>query len=309
MGFRLRIAPFVKVRVSTRGVRVGAGPRIARVHVGNGRPGLSSGVGRVGVYAPVGASRRKRSRKLAATGNSAESRKASRQDGWVPQSTYLDELEEFPSGDRSLRAEAAERELLVSARALVTRTQLISPSMLQTKLGIGPVLARRLLESLEAEGVVGRRRRGKPRRVLLQPNELEVDSRGVRWCRRCSSSLEGTSSHRASEGGFWCDACWLRECLGPAVTPGELSAARRFARLSFDSRDAGRPECHGSVLLHVDGRAIACTQCGDIGTFWHAHRSIRRCSPTVVTASSFGGIAPVPRCPRCEDQGLRTWRT
>jgi hypothetical protein len=53
----LRIGP---VRISKRGVRVGIGPRIARVHVGAGRPGISSGVGPVSVYKGTGGRRRSR---------------------------------------------------------------------------------------------------------------------------------------------------------------------------------------------------------------------------------------------------------
>lgn len=43
MGFGFRVGvPGLSVRVSTRGVRASAGPRIARVHMGAGRTTLSS---------------------------------------------------------------------------------------------------------------------------------------------------------------------------------------------------------------------------------------------------------------------------
>jgi hypothetical protein len=51
---------FGPVKVSSRGVRVRVGPRIARVHVGSGRPGISTGIGPFGAYAPIGSRRRKR---------------------------------------------------------------------------------------------------------------------------------------------------------------------------------------------------------------------------------------------------------
>jgi hypothetical protein len=37
MGFSIKIAPGVRVRASSRGVRTSIGPRVARVHVGAGR--------------------------------------------------------------------------------------------------------------------------------------------------------------------------------------------------------------------------------------------------------------------------------
>jgi hypothetical protein len=60
MGFSVKLAPGVRVRASSRGVRVGVGPRIARVHVGtSGRAGFSSGVGPFSVYTSVGGHKRR----------------------------------------------------------------------------------------------------------------------------------------------------------------------------------------------------------------------------------------------------------
>jgi hypothetical protein len=61
MGFSVKLAPGVRVRVSSHGVRAGIGPRIARVHVGTGRTGLSSGLGPFSVYSSVGGQRRRNS--------------------------------------------------------------------------------------------------------------------------------------------------------------------------------------------------------------------------------------------------------
>jgi len=61
MGFSVKLAPGVRVRVSSHGVRAGVGPRIARVHVGTGRTGFSSGVGPFSVYGAVGGKRRRTS--------------------------------------------------------------------------------------------------------------------------------------------------------------------------------------------------------------------------------------------------------
>lgn len=57
MGFSIKLAPGIRVSASSRGVRTSLGPRVARVHLGNGRPGISTGVGPVGYYASLGSSR------------------------------------------------------------------------------------------------------------------------------------------------------------------------------------------------------------------------------------------------------------
>jgi hypothetical protein len=57
MGFSFKVAPGIRVRASSRGVRTSIGPRVARVHVGGGRTGFSTGVGPVSYYTSVGGSR------------------------------------------------------------------------------------------------------------------------------------------------------------------------------------------------------------------------------------------------------------
>lgn len=59
MGFSVRLAPGVRVRASSRGVRTSIGPRVARVHVGAGHTGMSTGLGPVGYYTSVGGTRRR----------------------------------------------------------------------------------------------------------------------------------------------------------------------------------------------------------------------------------------------------------
>lgn len=57
----VRLAPGVRVSISSRGVRAHVGPRAARLHVGSGRTGLSTGAGPVTYYTSVGGSARRRS--------------------------------------------------------------------------------------------------------------------------------------------------------------------------------------------------------------------------------------------------------
>lgn len=58
MGFSVKLAPGVRIRASSRGVRTSVGPRIARVHVGGGGTGFSTGAGPVSYYGSVGGGRR-----------------------------------------------------------------------------------------------------------------------------------------------------------------------------------------------------------------------------------------------------------
>jgi hypothetical protein len=60
MGFSVKLAPGVRIRASSRGLRTSVGPRAARVHFGAGRTGLSTGAGPVGFYTGVGGSSTRR---------------------------------------------------------------------------------------------------------------------------------------------------------------------------------------------------------------------------------------------------------
>jgi hypothetical protein len=62
MGFSVRIAPGVRVRASSRGVRASFGPRVARVHVGAGRTAFSTGAGPFTYHTSTGEARRQSSR-------------------------------------------------------------------------------------------------------------------------------------------------------------------------------------------------------------------------------------------------------
>ncbi|MFU8854342.1 DUF4236 domain-containing protein [Micromonospora sp. SL1-18] len=57
MGFSIKLAPGVRIRASSRGIRTSLGPRAARIHVGGGRTGFSTGVGPVGFYTSLGGPR------------------------------------------------------------------------------------------------------------------------------------------------------------------------------------------------------------------------------------------------------------
>src|SRR5438309_2076678 len=58
--FSFKIAPGVRIRASRRGLRASIGPRAARVHVGGGRTGVSTGAGPFTLYSSVGSRRRAR---------------------------------------------------------------------------------------------------------------------------------------------------------------------------------------------------------------------------------------------------------
>jgi len=50
VGIYIRRSRFLKVRITRRGVRWAIGPRAARLHVGAGGPGVSTGAGPVSAY-------------------------------------------------------------------------------------------------------------------------------------------------------------------------------------------------------------------------------------------------------------------
>lgn len=53
MGFYIRVAPGLRLRLTSRGVRASIGPRISRLHFGAGGPGISTGAGLISYYQPL----------------------------------------------------------------------------------------------------------------------------------------------------------------------------------------------------------------------------------------------------------------
>lgn len=106
MGFGIRIAPGVRISASKRGVRAGIGPRAARIHVGSGRTGISTGTGPFTAWEPLSGSSggRRRSRGGSSVGGARSSggrsatslaayERASRQAQKLEQVQHLEQLE------------------------------------------------------------------------------------------------------------------------------------------------------------------------------------------------------------------------
>lgn len=58
MLFSVRVAPGLRLTASRRGIRAAIGPRATRLHVGAGRPGVSTGAGLFTLYSSIGGSRK-----------------------------------------------------------------------------------------------------------------------------------------------------------------------------------------------------------------------------------------------------------
>lgn len=62
VGFSVKLAPGIRIRASSRGIGASVGPRAARLHVGSGRAGFSSGMGPVSMYTSLNGGSRRASR-------------------------------------------------------------------------------------------------------------------------------------------------------------------------------------------------------------------------------------------------------
>ena len=88
-----RIAPGIRISTSSRGLRAHVGPRFARVHVGGGRTGMSTGAGPFTAYQSLGTSSRplRRTRTTTTDGMTPAQAERARQVAGVAQA--WDELE------------------------------------------------------------------------------------------------------------------------------------------------------------------------------------------------------------------------
>lgn len=104
MGFSVKLAPGVRVRASSRGLRTSIGPREARLHVGAGRTGFSTGVGPVSYYTSIGGSSRSRSSTGASTRGLAAAAKAeqAKELGEAVLAILALHRAEFPPGQRPI---------------------------------------------------------------------------------------------------------------------------------------------------------------------------------------------------------------
>lgn len=119
-GLSIRLAPGIRVRASSRGLRTSVGPRVARVHVGAGRTTLSSGMGPVTLT--PGGSRRRTSGSSGSGSTRVTLAQAQREQRATDVTAATDEILSIEQALTSLHLE----QFPVSSRTVVTPTPVAS---------------------------------------------------------------------------------------------------------------------------------------------------------------------------------------
>lgn len=94
---------------------------------------------------------------------------------WMQYAEEQDELDLDAEGNGPGGVDLGEDDLLEEARRMVILSQSGSTTMLQRRLRVGYTRASRLMDMLEAEGVVAQNEGSKAREVLISKEELEAD--------------------------------------------------------------------------------------------------------------------------------------
>jgi hypothetical protein len=139
MGISFKVAPGVRLRTTSRGLRASVGPRAARIHVGAGRTGVSTGLGPVSLYESVGGSRARSRRGPAPSSIAARERQ-------LRQAARLEQAHELASAFDAIMN--AHRQEFPAAAAPVAR----GPAPVDQ----GAILQRCEQEALQGIGVLHR---------------------------------------------------------------------------------------------------------------------------------------------------------
>lgn len=133
-GFNVKLAPGMRVRASSKGLRTSVGPRAAHVHVGGGRTAISSGAGPLTWSGNVGGKRRRGTlERRATTPSRGASADAELTAGAVAVATR--KLEEVQAKYGAAEIDAYGRtigRLLIALVASVIVTALFAPAVLIT---------------------------------------------------------------------------------------------------------------------------------------------------------------------------------
>ena len=80
-------------------------------------------------------------------------------------------------GENNKAEIAKDKELVVAAIALIKETKRATTSSIQRKLKIGYAQAARILDKLEADGIVGPPNGAEPRQILIDTEETPEDEK------------------------------------------------------------------------------------------------------------------------------------
>lgn len=289
MGFSIKLAPGVRVRASSQGLRASVGPRVARVHFGAGRTGVSTGAGPVSLYGSLsGGSRRGSSRGGRAPSAASYQRELVRQQRQANREAKIEDAKALATAFSHIL------ELHHADFPLATRPTAPAPAQPDRN----QIYAHYERQALQGLGLFKRAERAAARERAAAWTSAEAD-------RQWNAQVEGHNQTQSHLDHMWHQLCSnspeiVHETIGEAFEDNEVPSAV----LSVDGAEVSLALLVPAIDDAVPDRWPSITDAGNVSIRKLGKRersdyyTLFVCAQTLVTVREAFAVAPGLRSAR-----------